>query len=448
VSSSKKTSKKKKKKKAVPKKAPKKEPKEKLTKRQAKKKRAEKGNKKGPPASVEAWVERINKGPKFKGSVQVGMAGDLSTPYYLRRSTGVLGLDIAMGGGWHAGGVAQVYGGESVGKTYLVFQTAGEIQRHYGDDAAILVVETEIRLDKSFARKAGFRIAYSESEVQHYEEVRAARGQARFTEEECKDLMYQPGKVVVVTAETGEKSLDVAYEALEAGLFQLVIIESLGALLSSDQQAGDIGDRTYGGSSVMLTSFMNKIYPLFIMDRPDGSMLETTIIGINQARAIIGGNPKGPKERAAAGAYAWKHAQLISLELNKSSSISGTEGGPKIGRAVRWLIAKGKVGTHDGKSGYYDFYHVPTTDPVFWSYVNDNSSTWGVDRISEMIVTAARLGVIEQSGKWYKWVHEGQRLLMGDGLNKAATALVRSEELQVLLREECLIRAGLQVKYR
>jgi recombination protein RecA len=433
--------------------------KEKKTKRQARKDRREKNDPKSKADSVEAWLDKINKTQKFKGSVQVGMASDLSTPYYLRRSTGILGLDIAMGGGWHAGGVAQVYGGESVGKTYLVYQTAGEIQRNYGDAAAILVVCTEIRPDKSFARKAGFRIAYSEEEIQHYEEIRAARGQDRFTEEELHDLMDQPGKVVVVTGETGEKALDVAYEALEAGLFQLVIIESLGALLPSDQQAGDVGDRVYGGSSVMLTTFMNKVYPLFIMDKIEEtgsgknkvttrSMLETTVIGINQARAIIGGNPKGPKEKAAAGAYAWRHAQLISLELSKSSGIKGREDGPLTGRSVRWLIAKGKVGTHDGKSGYYSFYHVPTTDPVFWSDVELNGSTWGIDRITEMVVTAADLGVIEQNGSWYTWTHEGRILAKAQGSDNMANILVADDELQVLLREECLIKAGLQVHYR
>ena len=455
---SKKTSKKTTKKKALPKKAAKTAPKEKKTKRQAQKARREKDDPKVQVTSVDAWVEKINKSQKFKGKAQVTMASELSTPYYLRRSTGVLGLDIAMGGGWHAGGAMQVYGGESVGKTYLVFQTAGEIQRVYGDDAAILIVSTEIRPDKSFARKAGFRVAYSEEEIQHYEEIRAARGWERFTSEEIKDLTYQPGKVVIVTGETGEKSLDVAYEALEAGLFQLVIIESLGALLPSDVQAGDVGDRAYGGSSVMLTTFMNKVYPLFIMDRvhEEGtgknkvvtrSMLETTIIGINQARAIIGGSPKGPKERAAAGAYAWKHAQLISLELNKSSAIRGNDKGPIIGRSVRWVISKGKVGTHDGKSGYYDFYHVPTTDPVFWSDVELNGSTWGIDRLTEMVETAKSLGVVEVSGSWLSWSVNGEEY-RAQGADKFAGILVESEELQALLREECLIKAGIQARYR
>ena len=68
--------------------------------------------------------------------------------------------------------------------------------------------------------------------------------------------------------------------------------------------------------------------------------------------------------------------------MRRAASIRGAENGPTIGREVRWLIAKGKVGTHDGLTGRYDFYHVPTTDPVFWSDVLLNGSTWGIDRIS------------------------------------------------------------------
>jgi recombination protein RecA len=407
--------------------------------------------------TVEAWMTRIQKQPKFKGSVQVTLASELNTPYYLRRPTGILGLDIAMGGGFHAGGHAEIYGGRSVGKTYLAFQTAGQVQRNYGDAANILIVSTEIRPDKSFARKAGFRVAYSQEEVEHYAYVRSTRGMDPFTEEEIEDLMYQPGNVVIVTGETGEKSLDVAYDALEAGLFQLVIVESLGALLSSDQDAGDVGDRTYGGSSVMLTNFMNKVYPLFIMDKVTEtgkgaskqvhrSMLETTLIGINQARAIIGGSPKGPKERAAAGAYAWKHAQLISVELNPSSGIKGKDG-ELAGRDVRWVISKGKVGTHDGKTGKYAFYHVPPEDPVFWSDVELDGSTWGVDTVTNIVDTAADHGVIEVNGSWYSWEYNGE-LIKVQGNEKFADILVNDEEMQDCLQESCLAAANIQAKYR
>ena len=411
--------------------------------------------------SVDAWLGKISKMDKFKGVAQVEYASNLSTPYYLRRPTGILGLDLATGGGFHAGGHSEIHGSESVGKTGLAFKTAGMVQKHYGDDANILIVSTEIRTDKTYARKNGFRMAYSEDEIEHYEKVREKRGLPEFTDEEVADLRSEVGKVVSVTGSTGEKALDVAYEALAAGLFQLLIIESLGALLSSDQEAGDVGDRTYGGSSVMLTSFMNKVYPLFIMDRivEEGegrkkkvvsrSMLETTVIGINQARAEIGGAPRGPKTHAAAGAYAWKHAQLVSLELYKSSPITGKSGGPHIGREVRWKIIKGKAGTHDGKTGVYDFYHMPKDDPIFWNEVELNGSQWGVDRITEMITTAAELGVIERAGSWYTWNNEeGNLIARGQGASALADILVNEDEMQDLLLDQCYAAAALPVRFR
>jgi recombination protein RecA len=366
-----------------------------------------------------------------------------------------LGLDIKLGGGLHAGGHAEIYGGQSVGKTYLAFQTAGNVQKNYGNDANILIVSTEIRPDKTFARKAGFRVAYSQDEVDHYNDIRRHRGIPEFTDEEIEDLMYQPGNVVIVTGETGEKSLDVAVDALEAGLFQLLIIESLGALLPSDQREGDVGDRVYGGSSVMLTTFMNKIYPLFIMDRItehgtgraktiERKMLETSIIGINQARAKIGASKYESSERAAAGAFAWKHAQLVSIELRKSSTLKGEKGSPPIGREVAWLLAKGKAGTHDGLKGEYPFFHVPTTDPILWSDVDLYSSTWGIDTITEMVETANDLGVISLSGSWYEWDPIGRV----QGKAAAADILVESEELQDQLREECYAAADLQARFR
>jgi len=416
---------------------------------------------KGETGSVDAWLGKIAKMDKFKGVAQVEYASELSTPYYLRRPTGILGLDIATGGGFHAGGHSEIHGAESVGKTGLAFRTAGMVQKNYGDDANILIVSTEIRTDKTYARKNGFQVAYSDEEIAHFEYMRKKRGQPKFTPEEFADLSHQVGRVVTVTGSTGEKALDVAYEALAAGLFQLLIIESLGALMSSDQEAGDIGDRTYGGSSVMLTSFMNKVYPLFIMDRliEEGEgrsrkvvgreMLETTVIGINQARAEIGGSPRGPKTHAAAGAYAWKHAQLVSLELHKSQQIKGSASGPPIGREVRWKIVKGKAGTHDGKSGTYDYYHMPKTDPIFWSDILLNSSTWGVDCVTELVSTAADLNVIERAGSWYTWTDDdGTLIARGQGASAMAEVLVNEDEMRDLLVDRCYAAAGLQVKFK
>lgn len=446
--------------KKAPRKVAKAQPQKKLTKRQAAKARAAEKTGKGGVDSVDAWLKKIGTMDKFKGTTQVDFASQLSTPYHLRRPTGVPSLDIALGGGFHAGGSSEIHGAESAGKTSLAFQTAGEVQKNYGEAANILIVATEIRTDKTFARKNGFRVAYSPDEIDHYEYIRKKRGLPDFTKEEIEDLTGEVGNVVMVSGSTGEKALDVAYEALVAGLFQLVIIESLGALLTSDQEAGDVGDRTYGGSSVMITNFMNKVYPLFIIDRIEEtgegknkvttrSMLETTLIGINQARAEMDRSSRGPKTHAAAGAYAWKHAQLVSLELSKSQAIRGSANGPPTGREVRWKIVKGKAGTHDGKSGVYDFYHVPPDDPVFWKDVILNGSQWGIDCVSDMVSTAAGLGVVEQAGSWYTWNDEGGNLIArAQGAENMAAILVDDDEMVGLLKDLCLKAAGLPIRYR
>jgi RecA/RadA recombinase len=417
----------------------------KLTKRQIKK--ASEAVEETSDRDVEAWISKISKMDKFKGVVQVKLARDANTPYHLRRPTGVLSLDIALAGGFPAGGCSQIHGPESVGKTYLAYRTAGMVQKHYGDRARIFVICTEIRFDKSFARKAGCCVDYSAEEIKRFEDLRNLKGLPPYTKEELADLQKTIGKVAFESGNNGERALDVIYQALKDDMFHLVIIESLGALISSDQEAGDVGDRVYGGSSVMLTNFMNKIYPLYMMDRSNRSMLETTIIGINQARAEIGGSPRGPKTHPAAGSHSWKHAQLASVELHKSSAIRASGDGPIIGREVRWDITKGKAGTHDGKKGEFNFYHVPGDDPVFWKDVQNNIHEWGIDTITDMVETAKKLGVFELAGSWIKWA-EGDRLLAHcQGSDKLSDMLVGNEELQNKLREQCLSAAQLSAVY-
>lgn len=436
-------------KKVAKKKAATKQPAKKMTKRQAARKKAEEA--KGDVSTAAGFIAQIRKTQKFKGCVQVGFASELNVPYRLRRPSGITSLDIAMGGGFHAGGSAEISGPQSVGKTALAYLTAAQTQRNYGEGANIMVVSTEIRLDKTFARKFGFRIPYSKKEVALFNRVRANKGMEPYSKEDVQDLTKEVGAVVPVTGETGEKALDVALEGLRAGIFQLVIIESLGALLSADQEAGDVGDRTYGGSSVMLTNFMNKAYPLFMMDRDQesGTMLETTIIGINQARAEMDrAGPRAPKTHAAAGAYAWKHAQLLGVELKRGAPIRGSDKGPAIGREVKWVISKGKAGTHDGKTGYYDYYHVPKHDPVLWSEVEEHGPEWGPDLITDLAETAKNLGVVEAAGSWLTWKEGSNIIVKAQGAENFAEHIVNDVELEEKLRKRCLDVADLPVEYR
>lgn len=431
------------------KKAVAKAPVKKLTKRQAAKKKSEV---RSEVSSISGFIKKIRSTPKYKGCVQIGLASELNVPYRLRRPSGITSLDIAIGGGFHAGGCAQISGADSVGKTALAYLTAGQVQKNYGEGANILVVSTEIRLDKTFARKFGFRIPYSQEEIEQFSRIRELRGEPPYTDEEVADLTKEVGAVVPVTGSTGDRAMDVALEGLEAGIFQLFIIESLGALLTSDQEAGDVGDRTYGGSAPILTNFMNKAYPLFMMDRESeagSKMLETTIIGINQARAEMDRpSPRSPKTHAAAGAYAWKHAQLLGIELKKGAPIRGSEGGKEIGREVKWSTSKGKVGTHDGKTGTYDYYHVPEQDPMLWSEVEAHGPEWGPDLITDLVETAKKLGLIELSGSWLTWQEGSKVIIKAQGTDNFADGIVNDQELEEKLRRQCFDAAHLSVEYR
>ncbi len=361
-----------------------------------------------------------------------------------------MGLDIALAGGLHAGGVTQIWGPESVGKTYLVWKTAGMTQEIYGDKAIVVVLCIETLPDKGFARRAGCCIAYEESEIAHFNKMRVKNGGSRFTKEEIADLKMQIGKIYTVTSKTSDEGLDEIVRVLEGGFAQLCIIDSLGAMLTPAQSDNDVGDRVYGGSSILLTNFINKIMPLFIMERADGSMLDTTVIGINQARAVIGAKDKQKKTRAAAGAYALKHGMLASIELTKGAPIYPTEESEKSwGREVRWQLTKGKAGTHDGKKGEFKYFHVPPENPVFWSDVVENWKQWGVDTITDLVSTAKELGVFTIGGSWLTWKDdEGNVILKQNSADNFAEDIVNNPDLIGRLREDCLRAAKLPVVYR
>jgi RecA/RadA recombinase len=412
----------------------------------AAKKAKSKKNGAAPVTGVHAWLELMNKDRRFQGKAQIRTAAEFRTPYTLRRPTGILGLDIVLGGGFHAGGIAEIHGTESVGKTFLAYTVAAQLQRNYGEDTAVLIYSTEIRPDKSFARMAGLCIAYAEDEIKEFDRLRIDTGQKPLTDEEKDDLRKQIGNIVVVVAENDESGLEVVKEAISANVFQLIIIESMGAFLTKDAEEKDISERTYGGSSVPVTTFMNKIYPLLMLDRPDGSLNETTLIGINQARAKIGASRFERDTKAAVGAYAWKHGQLISLLLERGGKIKDEEGGSETGRTIRYTTTKGKAGTHDGKTGSYDHYHLPKMEPVFW---HDVEEAWygGIDVFTELVETGRAMDVIGGNKTWLTYKFNGKEKSF-QGKAKMAQAIAENPEMADAIRAECLRKAGILVRYR
>jgi hypothetical protein len=140
---------------------------------------------------------------------------------------------------------------------------------------------------------------------------------------------------------------------------------------------------------------------------------------------------------------------LASVELNKSSLIRADEKGPIIGREVRWEITKGKAGTHDGKKGYFNYYHVPDDNPVFWSRVQADYLTWGIDHLTDLAEEAIRLNILSVAGSWKTWEENGQVLLkvQGTGVSGVVKAMVDTPELEQQLLDRCRQAANLQVRY-
>ena len=396
---------------------------------------------------VEAWVARMQKSSKHKGTTQVRMASETKNPYGLRRPTGKLGLDIGLGGGLHAGGVIEVQGPESVGKTLFYWDAIGQLQQVYGKDTKVLVAATELRPDKDQARMAGCCIAYSNEEIDDLEGNRVLHNHPKFTAEERKDLKKQIGKIVIVMAATAETLFDAIFDAMKENIFQMVVIDSMGALLPKAKDNTDsFQEKTYGGASVPVTDFMNKLYPLFIMDRGDGSMAETTLLAINQARARIGATKYERNTKEAMGAYAWKHGQLVNILLTRGAKIRETKKGPAVGYTVNWELVKGKMGTHDGKKGTYDYYHLPKMQPVFWKDVEE---TWfgGVAYYNEHVETAQELGVVE-GVSWPAFTKSNGEVLKAQGVDNLAQLFAEDPEAFEELRDACFEKAGVSVRHK
>jgi RecA/RadA recombinase len=393
---------------------------------------------------------------RYRGKVQVSFASDFASPYHIRRPTGVLGLDLALGGGFAAGGPAQVFGPGSAGKTHLVFRTAGEIQKNYGDDAVVGIACSEIRLDKGFARRSGFCVAYEDSEIEAYDAIRIANGNPPYTDEEKADLRRQVGQVIVLTGINGAELLDSTIDFLQyfKSRAQLLIVESLGALLTPEQEDKDVGEKTYGGSAGIITRWQNKSYPQFMLDQDDGRPLETTIMGINQVRANMSGGPHGPQTRAAAGAWSWIHAQLANVELKVGEPLwADSAHTSKTGHVVKWDIKKGKAGTHDGIRGEYLWHHMPQYNPVLWSEVEATKTEYGIDVVRDIVETARRMNVVRLGGAYLTFEDEVKPLrIQGDrntpATEKLAQMLANDLELEQRVRVACLKASKLAVSYR
>ncbi len=250
--------------------------------------------------------------------------------------TGSLSLDLALGiGGYPRGRVIEIFGPESSGKTTLTLQAIAEVHKRGGIAAFI---DAEHALDLGYARKLGVK---------------------------TEDLLIsQP--------DTGEQALEIAETLVRSGSIDLVVVDSVAALVPKAELEGEMGDSHMGLQARLMSQALRKLTSSI-------SKSNTTVIFINQIRMKIGvmfGNPE-----TTTGGNALKFYASVRLDIRRIEAIK--DGDQVLGNRVRVKVVKNKMA------------------PPFRQAEFDISFNEGISRVGELIDLGVENGILEKAGSWY-----------------------------------------------
>jgi recombination protein RecA len=265
-----------------------------------------------------------------KGSIQ--KLGDNTGMNVETTPSGSLTLDLALGGGYPRGRVVEIYGPESSGKTTLALHAVAEIQKNGGMAAFI---DAEHALDPVYARNLGVNV---------------------------EDLL-------VCQPDSGEMALDVVDQLVRSSAVDVVVIDSVAALVPRAELEGDMTDMQMGLQARLMSKALRKI---------TGSLSKshTTVIFINQLRSKIGvmyGNPE-----VTAGGNALKFYSSVRIDVRRREVLKDNQG-----IMVRVKVVKNKVAPP---------FRVVEFDILFGS---------GIDRMGCLLDAAEACGTVERKGSWY-----------------------------------------------
>ena len=300
--------------------------------------------------ALDAAIAQIEK-QYGKGSVM--KLGDNSANMNVETvPTGSLSLDIALGlGGLPKGRIIEVYGPESSGKTTVALHCVAEVQKRGGIAGFI---DAEHALDPVYAKKIGVDI----------------------------DNLY------ISQPDTGEQALEITETMVRSGAIDIVIVDSVAALVPKAEIEGDMGDSHVGLQARLMSQALRKLTAII-------GKTSCTVIFINQLREKVGvmfGNPE-----TTTGGRALKFYSSVRLDVRRTESLK--QGGEIVGNHVRVKVVKNKIA------------------PPFREAEFDIMFGQGISREGDVLDLAVNAGIVNKSGAWY--AYEGDKI--GQGRENAKT---------------------------
>ncbi|NOX60431.1 MAG: recombinase RecA [Chloroflexi bacterium] len=297
----------------------------------------------GKAQALETTIANLNK--RF-GEGSIMKLGEATSMEVDAIPTGALSLDIALGvGGLPRGRVVEIYGPESSGKTTLCLHVIAEAQKR---DGICAFIDVEHALDPAYAAKIGVNV----------------------------DNLY------ISQPDTGEQALEIAEALIRSGAMDVVVIDSVAALVPRAEIEGEMGDSHMGLQARLMSQALRKL---------SGAIKQSNAIMIftNQLRQKIGvmfGNPE-----TTSGGMALKFYASVRLDIRRIQAIKS--GGETIGNRTRATVKKNKVA------------------PPFKVAEFDIMFNEGISRAGSVLDVATDMGIVDKRGAFYSF--EGQRLAQG-----------------------------------
>ena len=312
-----------------------------------------------------------------KGSIM--RLGEASSMVVDSISTGSIGLDIAVGiGGLPRGRIVEIYGPESSGKTTVALHTVAEAQRNGGIAAFI---DAEHALDPVYARALGVDV----------------------------------DNLIISQPDTGEQALEITDALIRSGAIDIIVIDSVAALVPKAEIEGDMGDSHVGLQARLMSQALRKL---------TGSIKKSNCVAIfiNQLREKVGimfGNPE-----TTTGGRALKFYSSVRLDVRKIDTIK--QGDKILGSRTRVKVVKNKVA------------------PPFKQAEFDIMYGEGISKIGDLLDIAANVDIVKKSGSWYNY----QDIKLGQGRENVKKFLADNMDLTNEIEEKVRKYYKLGAEYR